>query len=107
MQYNIAVCKTLKGQLDQAASLLKQIWQARGPNCKVPAHIIMLVLYIELQLGKNYLIALLLQRRYTWLLISNSKIKSFLYCLYNLQIKTLVQEPGNSVFYIWEIKKLC
>ncbi|KAF5301348.1 hypothetical protein FQA39_LY10746 [Lamprigera yunnana] len=51
MQYNIAVCKTLKGQLDQAASLLKQIWKGRGPVCKVPALIIMLVLYIELQLG--------------------------------------------------------
>ncbi|KAF5307187.1 hypothetical protein FQR65_LT00703 [Abscondita terminalis] len=51
MQYNIAVCKTLRGQLDQAATLLKQIWKGRGPNCKVPALIIMLVLYIELQLG--------------------------------------------------------
>lgn len=51
MQYNIAVCKTLRGQLDQAAALLKQIWQGRGPTCKVPALIIMLVLYIELQLG--------------------------------------------------------
>ncbi|KAF2905535.1 hypothetical protein ILUMI_00639 [Ignelater luminosus] len=51
MQYNIAVCKTLRGQLDQAAALLKQIWQGRSSNCKVPALIIMLVLYIELQLG--------------------------------------------------------
>ncbi|KAK4885485.1 hypothetical protein RN001_001756 [Aquatica leii] len=51
MQYNVAVCKTLRGQLDQAATLLKQIWKGRGPNCKVPALIIMLVLYIELQLG--------------------------------------------------------
>lgn len=53
MQYNIAVCKTLRGQLDQAAALLKQIWQGRGPTCKVPALIIMLVLYIELQLGES------------------------------------------------------
>ncbi|KAJ8932066.1 hypothetical protein NQ314_014966, partial [Rhamnusium bicolor] len=51
MQYNIAVAKTIRGQLDQAATLLKQIWQQRSSNCKVPAHIIMLVIYIELQLG--------------------------------------------------------
>lgn len=53
MQYNMAVAKTIRGQLDQAAALLKQIWQARSSSCKVPAHIIMLVLYIELQLGSS------------------------------------------------------
>lgn len=52
MQYNMAVAKAIRGQLDQAAALLKQIWQARSANCRVPAHVIMLVLYIELQLGK-------------------------------------------------------
>ncbi|KAJ8962748.1 hypothetical protein NQ318_001146 [Aromia moschata] len=51
MQYNIAVAKTIRGQLDQAATLLKQIWQQKSTMCKVPAHIIMLVIYIELQLG--------------------------------------------------------
>ncbi|XP_025833468.1 uncharacterized protein LOC112905384 isoform X2 [Agrilus planipennis] len=51
LQYNIAVCKTVRGQLDQASTLLKKVWQGQGPNCRVPAHIIMLVLYIELQLG--------------------------------------------------------
>lgn len=51
MQYNMAVAKAIRGQLDQAAALLKQIWQTRNTNCKVPAHVIMLVLYIELQLG--------------------------------------------------------
>lgn len=56
MQYNMAVAKTIRGQLDQAAALLKQIWQARTSACKVPAHIIMLVLYIELQLGMSFVI---------------------------------------------------
>ncbi|KAK5647472.1 hypothetical protein RI129_002364 [Pyrocoelia pectoralis] len=51
IHYNIAVCKTLRGQLDQAATLLKQIWKGCGSNSQVPALIIMLVLYIELQLG--------------------------------------------------------
>lgn len=51
MQYNIAVCKTIRGQFDQASGILKQIWQLRTPDCQVPAHIIMLVIYIELQLG--------------------------------------------------------
>ncbi|KAJ8964599.1 hypothetical protein NQ317_017654 [Molorchus minor] len=51
MHYNIAVAKTIRGQLDQAATLLKQIWQQKSSVCKVPAHIVMLVIYIELQLG--------------------------------------------------------
>ncbi|XP_063908299.1 CCR4-NOT transcription complex subunit 10-like [Zophobas morio] len=51
MQYNIAVCKTIRGQLDEAIALLKQVWQMSG-KCKVPGHIIMLVLYIELKLGR-------------------------------------------------------
>lgn len=52
MQYNIAVAKTIRGQLDQAGTLLNQIWQSKGSECKVPAQILMLVLYIELKLGK-------------------------------------------------------
>ncbi|XP_066142548.1 CCR4-NOT transcription complex subunit 10 [Euwallacea fornicatus] len=51
MQYNIAVAKTIRGQFEQAGQLLKQIWQQRSATCQVPAHIIMLVIYIELQLG--------------------------------------------------------
>jgi CCR4-NOT transcription complex subunit 10 len=50
MQYNIAVAKTIRGQLDEAIALLKQVWQMSS-KCKVPGHIIMLVLYIELKLG--------------------------------------------------------
>ncbi|KAL1512678.1 hypothetical protein ABEB36_002234 [Hypothenemus hampei] len=51
MQYNLAVAKTMRGQLDQAGEILKQIWQQRSSTYQVPAHIIMLVIYIELQLG--------------------------------------------------------
>lgn len=54
----MAVAKTIRGQLDQAAALLKQIWHARTAACKVSAHIIMLVLYIELQLGMSFVVLL-------------------------------------------------
>lgn len=49
-QYNLAVVMTIRGQLDQAATLAKQIWQS-SQKAQVPAHILMLVLYIELKLG--------------------------------------------------------
>lgn len=42
---------TIRGQLDQAATLARQIWQS-SQTTQVPAHILMLVLYIELKLGK-------------------------------------------------------
>ncbi|CAH1971240.1 unnamed protein product [Acanthoscelides obtectus] len=51
MQYNMAVAKTIRGQLDQASAILKQIWQQRSSVCRVPSHIVMLFIYIELQLG--------------------------------------------------------
>lgn len=51
MQYNIAVVKAIRGQLNQAATLLKQLWQMKGPDCRVPAHVIMLFVYVELKLG--------------------------------------------------------
>lgn len=54
MQYNMAVAKAIKGQLDEAGQLLKQIWQQRSTTEQVPGHIIMLVVYIELQLGRYY-----------------------------------------------------
>lgn len=51
MQYNIAVAKTIRGQLDEALAILKQIWQMSS-KYQVPGHILMLLLYIELKLGK-------------------------------------------------------
>ncbi|CAG9764189.1 unnamed protein product [Ceutorhynchus assimilis] len=51
LRYNLAVAKAIRGQLVQAGELLKQIWQQRTATCQVPAHIIMLVIYIELKLG--------------------------------------------------------
>lgn len=56
MQYNIAVTKTIKGQFDQASTILKQVWQQRSKVCRVPAHIVMLFIYIELQLGKKHFV---------------------------------------------------
>lgn len=53
MQYNIAVAKTIRGQFDEASTILKQVWQQRSKTYRVPAHIVMLFIYIELQLGKN------------------------------------------------------
>lgn len=53
LQYNIAVAKTIKGQFDQASTILKQVWQQRSKVCRVPAHIVMLFIYIELQLGEK------------------------------------------------------
>ncbi|ENN80040.1 CCR4-NOT transcription complex subunit 10 [Dendroctonus ponderosae] len=54
MQYNIAVAKTIRGQLDQAGQLLKQIWQQhQAQACQVPVHIFMLFIYIELRLGHS------------------------------------------------------
>lgn len=51
MQYNLAVAKTIRGQLDQAATLLTDMWQMGASLGNVPAQIIMLVIYIELKLG--------------------------------------------------------
>ncbi|KAL3288711.1 hypothetical protein HHI36_003146 [Cryptolaemus montrouzieri] len=69
MQYNLAVAKTIRGQFEQASTLLKQTWQLRSPECKVPVHIIMLVIYIELQLGhaevaRNLIKQYVLQQKY-------------------------------------------
>ncbi|XP_050295230.1 CCR4-NOT transcription complex subunit 10 isoform X2 [Anthonomus grandis grandis] len=65
MQYNLAVAKTIRGQLEQAGHLVKQIWQERLADGQVPAHIIMLIIYIELQLGHAE-IARNLLRRYSF-----------------------------------------
>lgn len=51
MQYNIAVCQTIRGQLDEAKELVKHLFQMRN-KCEVPGPIMMLVLYIELKLGE-------------------------------------------------------
>lgn len=53
MQYNLAVAKAIKGQLEDANQLLKNILQLLSPVCQVPAHIMMLVVYIELRLGES------------------------------------------------------
>ncbi|XP_054277600.1 CCR4-NOT transcription complex subunit 10 [Macrosteles quadrilineatus] len=51
LQYNLAVALALRGELDKAGDMLKQVWKSKGPNCDVPIHVIALALYIELLLG--------------------------------------------------------
>lgn len=50
-QYNLAVVLALKGDLQKAADLLKQVWLTKGPQCEIPVQMISLALYIELSLG--------------------------------------------------------
>ncbi|XP_076034064.1 CCR4-NOT transcription complex subunit 10 isoform X2 [Oratosquilla oratoria] len=49
MRYNLSVAYTLRGELDKANNLLKEVWNERSGN--VPAQVIMLAMYIQLQMG--------------------------------------------------------
>lgn len=51
LQYNLAVAFATRGELDKAGETLKRVFAARGPECEVPIHVVMLALYLELQLG--------------------------------------------------------
>lgn len=53
MMYNLAVAKAIRGQFDQAHSLLQQICgnQRALPEGKYPIHMVMLIIYIQLKLG--------------------------------------------------------
>uniref|UniRef100_A0A1B6E480 CCR4-NOT transcription complex subunit 10 n=1 Tax=Clastoptera arizonana TaxID=38151 RepID=A0A1B6E480_9HEMI len=51
MQYNMAVVLALRGELDKAGEMLKQVWKSKSSTCEVPVHVIVLALYIELLLG--------------------------------------------------------
>lgn len=51
LQYNLAVAFATRGELDKAGETLKRVFNARGPECEVPTHVVMLALYLELQLG--------------------------------------------------------
>ncbi|XP_017763329.1 PREDICTED: CCR4-NOT transcription complex subunit 10 [Eufriesea mexicana] len=51
LRYNLAVAYAIRGELDKSGETLKQVWMSKGPDCDVPIHVIMLILYIELQLG--------------------------------------------------------
>lgn len=55
LQYNLAVAFATRGELDKAGETLKRVFAARGPECEVPTHVVMLALYLELQLGKHNL----------------------------------------------------
>lgn len=53
LQYNLAVAFATRGELDKAGETLKRVFSARGPECEVPTHVVMLALYLELQLGHS------------------------------------------------------
>ncbi|KAE8748117.1 hypothetical protein FOCC_FOCC005120 [Frankliniella occidentalis] len=53
LQYNLAVAFATRGELDKAGETLKRVFNARGPDCEVPTHVVMLALYLELQLGHS------------------------------------------------------
>lgn len=53
LQYNLAVAFATRGELDKAGETLKRVFAARGPECEVPTHVVMLALYLELQLGHS------------------------------------------------------
>lgn len=53
LEYNLAVAFATRGELDKAGETLKRVFNARGPDCEVPTHVVMLALYLELQLGHS------------------------------------------------------
>ncbi|KAI5710966.1 hypothetical protein M8J76_014148 [Diaphorina citri] len=53
LQYNLATALTLRGELDKAADILKQVWLSKGTSSEVPVQVISLALYIELALGHS------------------------------------------------------
>ncbi|XP_015376434.1 PREDICTED: CCR4-NOT transcription complex subunit 10-like isoform X2 [Diuraphis noxia] len=53
LYYNLAVALTLRGDLDKAGELLKQVWLSKIVHVSVPVHVIILALYIHLQLGQK------------------------------------------------------
>ena len=52
MRYNLSVAYSLRGELDKAQGLLKEVWNENDDN--MPAQIVMLGMYIQLQLGKIF-----------------------------------------------------
>ncbi|KAL5239288.1 hypothetical protein ACI65C_006698 [Semiaphis heraclei] len=53
LYYNLAVVLTLRGDLDKAGELLKQIWLSKIVDVSVPVHVVILALYIHLRLGQK------------------------------------------------------
>ncbi|XP_050428026.1 CCR4-NOT transcription complex subunit 10 isoform X2 [Adelges cooleyi] len=53
LYYNLAVALTLRGDLDKAGELLKQIWLSKIEHVSVPVHVVILALYIHLRLGQK------------------------------------------------------
>lgn len=53
LQYNLATAHTIRGDLDQAADILKRVWLSKGTSSEIPVQVISLALYIELALGHS------------------------------------------------------
>lgn len=49
MRYNLSVAYTLRGELEKASNLLKEVWNESNGN--MPAQVIMLAMYIQLRMG--------------------------------------------------------
>lgn len=51
IKYNLAVALVYRGELERASEILKQLWLSKSSVSQIPIHVVMLVLYVELQLG--------------------------------------------------------
>ncbi|XP_059488015.1 CCR4-NOT transcription complex subunit 10 [Neocloeon triangulifer] len=51
MLYNLAVAYAIRGNFDKAADTISLVWQCKNNNGKIPIHLMMLSIYIELQQG--------------------------------------------------------
>lgn len=49
MRYNLSVAYALRGELEKANNILKEVWTERNGN--MPAQVVMLAMYIQLQMG--------------------------------------------------------
>lgn len=55
LRYNLCVALVYHGDLEQASEILRQVWMSKSASNHVPIHIVMLVLYVELKLGRTEL----------------------------------------------------
>ncbi|XP_065332177.1 CCR4-NOT transcription complex subunit 10 [Cloeon dipterum] len=49
--YNLAVAYAIRGNFDKAADTISLVWKCKSENGKVPVHLMMLSIYVELQQG--------------------------------------------------------
>ncbi|KAF4525676.1 hypothetical protein B566_EDAN010666 [Ephemera danica] len=51
MLYNLAVAYAIRGNLDKASETISLVWASKTESSKIPVHLIMLTIYVELQQG--------------------------------------------------------